>query len=137
MLWKLCPYANDRIARGLSVDGSFGPDAFDMDSHRLLASSAGIQHRRDTFASGRQKLIPFGLTDLEHVSLATSIDSPLASLPPLPDDLAFAARKSAALGEDIDAWREEQWTLLDQNLCMYIFPAPCLWRGVNANSRHC
>ena len=107
-LFDLCPYNQDRKARGLPVDVAIGPDAGDLNAACIAAQTWGRQGRRDGFACSGQNVVPPGLPQTVHATLAMGASNPLDSLPPIADDLEFACRWSAQCA-DLGAWQQQRW----------------------------
>ena len=102
----------DRASRGLPVDRALGPDLPDQYAHTMLVAAGGIQAKSIGPVVGRAGALPSGLPPLQHAIHAEALTSPLASLPPLAEDLDFAIRTIVAEGTGIGKWRQKQWRRL-------------------------
>lgn len=75
-----------------------GPDAAELWAAQSCSTVSGVQARHQGFAVTRQRMVPAGLPPNLHAVMASALESPLDSLPVLPDDLQFACNQVLSLG---------------------------------------
>ncbi len=88
------------------VPDLLGPDSAELWATQSCSTVSGVQARHQGFAVTRQRLIPAGLPPNLHAVMSSALQSPLDSLPVLPDDLQFACNQ--VLCPDYPAWLKKQ-----------------------------
>ena len=103
-----CPYRQDRLDRGLDVQGPLGPGQEDLFAHLVAAQVFGLQGRKDTTAVTHKNLIPLGLPPELHWEFSKVLRNPLEEYACISDDMDFALRTLVSQGSNISRWRKLQ-----------------------------
>ena len=106
----LCPYQQDCLSRGLSVQCPQRPNCAETNLHRATSAAGGTQQRSDTFATGAPQALPRGLPPIVHAQCAAAFLHIAGGEPPqLPDDFFWALRLSAGQIESVPLRSVRKW----------------------------
>ena len=96
----VCPYQQDRLSRGLSVQCPQGLDWAETNLHRATSAAGGTQERSDTFATG---------APVVHAQCAAAFSQIAGGEPQLSDDLDWALRLSTGQIEGVSLRSVRKW----------------------------
>ena len=118
----LCPYQQDRLSRGLSVQCPQGPDWAETNLHRASSAAGGMQQRSDTFATGAPQALPPGLPPVVHAQCAAAFPHIAGGEPQLPDDSDWAFRLSTGQIEGVPLRSVRKWRTAKLRLLKRLVP---------------